>query len=683
MAKDYSVNTVKSLIKNLGSESWIVRQKTALILSEFGEMILPYLAKAVFSPNSDVCYWSIRVMGMIGLPSIRYLEKLLSSDDIGIKLAAIGTLGEIKSQRCTRLLLTRLGKEKWKVSNEIVNSLVKLGKGVIKELEPYTKSKNEDIRYWVTILLGRFGDVSIPYLASLSKSRGKKIRFYAAKSLGEVKSVKALPILIKLLEDKNWSVRTMAVQSIKNYGPPIIDFLVELLEKNYNERNFFIVSSIISDLGSGVIRKLLNLVRKDVGSIPFIVEKLLMNINQDDIKFQLIDLLDDPDDEIKSLALTFIGKLKIENATDQIFRLLASKNWKLRKEAANAIVELSGKHNIERLKVCIRDKDENVRYWAAKTLGMIGDDAILPLISALADKDSDIRYLAIACLAESPNIRSVVPLINCLTDDSWHIRLQAAETLVRIGNISLTELVKYLNSPDPDIKYWCNWVISNIGDSAVPVLANVLKETKDKEMKLYAAFALAEIGDSRAIPSLLDSLKNEMNSWVKKYSATALGKLRSKKGLELMLNLLPYERDDVAQWFVDIIKKNVENILPLVKKRVTNLEKPKIAAYYVQILSEGISSETAKLLIPMFVTEEDKLIDEIKKALSNIGKNAIKPLCEGLISDEWSIRKYCSDVLVELGKQALPALQIVMKIESKNAKYWANTTIRKIKTNIK
>lgn len=680
MVKDYSVNTVKSLIKNLGSDSWIVRQKTAAILAEFGEMILPYLASAVNSQNKDVCYWSIRVMGMIGIPSIRYLEELLDHEETGLKLAAIGALGEINSPRCVRLLLSRLGKEKWKISNEIVNSLVRLGKIVIKELEPYTKSKDEDIRYWVTILLGRFGDISIPYLAGLSTSRGKNIRFYAAKALGEVKSKKALPILIKLLEDKNWSVRKMAVQSIKNYGPPIIDFLVELLENNYNERNFYIVSSIISDLGPGIIRKLLNLVRKDVGSVPFIVEKLLMNINKDEIQFQLIDLLDDSDDEIKGVAITFVGKLKLTSASDKLFSLLGSKNWKLRKEASAAIVALGGKENIERLKVCIRDKDENVRYWAAKTLGMIGDDAILPLISALADKDSDIRYLAIACLAESPNIRSVVPLINCLTDDSWHIRLQAAETLVKIGNLSLGELVKYLNSPDPDVKYWCNWVISKIGDSAVPVLANVLKETKDKEMKLYAAFALAEIGDDRAIPSLIDSLKNDMNSWVKKYSATALGKLKSTEGAELMLNLLPYERDDVAQWFVDIIKGNLEKVMPLIQSRITSIDKPKILSYYVQILSEGKSAETAKMLIPLFVNEDDKLIEELKKSLEAIGENAIKPLCEGLVSEEWSIRKYCSDVLVSIGKPALPALQIIMNLEDKNAKYWSNTTIRKIKT---
>ena len=77
-----------------------------------------------------------------------------------------------------------------------------------------------------------------------------------------------------------------------------------------------------------------------------------------------------------------------------------------------------------------------VEFWAK-----IGKAAILPLIKALKDKDSDVRKNAVISLGKIGDSRAVIPLIKTLTDqDSW-VRKEAARAL---GVSNTTIMFKHL-----------------------------------------------------------------------------------------------------------------------------------------------------------------------------------------------------------------------------------------------
>jgi HEAT repeat protein len=88
---------------------------------------------------------------------------------------------------------------------------------------------------------------------------------------------------------------------------------------------------------------------------------------------------------------------------------------------------------IEALISALKDKDSDVRLGACVALGIIGNPkAVEPLIEALKDENGNVCSLAAVALGEIRDERAVEPLIDALSRrDS---RVEAAQALGRIGS---------------------------------------------------------------------------------------------------------------------------------------------------------------------------------------------------------------------------------------------------------
>lgn len=77
-----------------------------------------------------------------------------------------------------------------------------------------------DSRYRARQELVKYGAESVPYLVeALRGERDYTVRTEAGLALSAIGNA-AVPPLIKLLEDKNWSVRYVAIEAISDIGPP-------------------------------------------------------------------------------------------------------------------------------------------------------------------------------------------------------------------------------------------------------------------------------------------------------------------------------------------------------------------------------------------------------------------------------------------------------------------------------
>ena len=185
-------------------------------------------------------------------------------------------------------------------------------------------------------------------------------------------------------------------------------------------------------------------------------------------------------------------------------------------------------------------KDKGVRASAAEALVKIGAPAVEPLIAALKDKDSDVRYAAAKALGEIKDPRAVEPLIAALKDESSSVRRAAAEALGKIGDPRAVEpLIAVPKDYYSGVRYAVTKALVKIGAPAVEPLIAALKDkdSKDSDVRQAAAEALGEIKDPRAVEPLIAALKDG-DSDVRKAAAKALGEIKDPRAVEPLIAAL-------------------------------------------------------------------------------------------------------------------------------------------------
>lgn len=122
-------------------------------------------------------------------------------------------------------------------------------------------------------------------------------------------------------------------------------------------------------------------------------------------------------------------------------------------DAAMAALVRIGRPAVPPLLEALKNKEWYVRMNAAETLGKIGDSSAIPALArAFIDRDQGVREAATEALAKmgSPAFPT---LIECLTAKSTNARLCAVEALGSSGDSSVvTAIIKVLKDPNEEVR---------------------------------------------------------------------------------------------------------------------------------------------------------------------------------------------------------------------------------------
>ena len=122
----------------------------------------------------------------------------------------------------------------------------------------------------------------------------------------------------------------------------------------------------------------------------------------------LIDLVEnDSSDEVRESAIYGIGHLQLAKGVTAVGKFVCSPNKRIRKAIAFAFGRTGGFEAVQSLVQLCKDKDEDVRNWAAFGLRMLNSEEVKydssemrnVLVSLLNDSNSEIREEAICALA--------------------------------------------------------------------------------------------------------------------------------------------------------------------------------------------------------------------------------------------------------------------------------------------
>lgn len=199
--------------------------------------------------------------------------------------------------------------------------------------------------------------------------------------------------------------------------------------------------------------------------------------------------------------------LEEERIKDEIeiqIDLLQDPDWAVRREAVITLGEMGDERCVEPLIKSLQDGDWQVREVAIEALGMVGSPAVDPLIRLTRSWDH--RKAALRALGKIKDERVLDPLINQLRSDEFGE--DATDALVDLGSPAVEKLVSALGDKDENIRKQAVIALGRIQDpAAIEPLVEKLKD-KDWFTRLTAAAALEKIGDERGREAIKPLLKD-------------------------------------------------------------------------------------------------------------------------------------------------------------------------------
>jgi HEAT repeats len=226
------------------------------------------------------------------------------------------------------------------------------------------------------------GDVG-EQTARLSSGR-KWRRATAAFALGDMGSSRAVPDLLRALNDRSRDVRMAAVRSLGRLGAT--EAIGSLVAAGVDGRVPRDVANLaLLDIGSSAVPELLALTQQTEPAVRASAVELIGLLGSASDADPILELLTDPAASVRVAAVGALGRLGAGQARDALMRALEDRVPSVRVAAATALGEIGGRQASAALLPIARSDTFDAARAAAEALGRINPRMV---IEAAAEPDS-------------------------------------------------------------------------------------------------------------------------------------------------------------------------------------------------------------------------------------------------------------------------------------------------------
>ena len=190
---------------------------------------------------------------------------------------------------------------------------------------------------------------------------------------------------------------------------------------------------------------------------------------------------------------------------DSFFDQLKHPNPNLRADAMLSIANQSNAQVIERLIGILDETDVTYRRAAVKTLGVIGHDAVAPIVEQLLhSKNVTVRSSCAKALAQ----------------------ISVNHPTIQFPEEGLQGLKTAVGDPNPVVHIASVMALGTMGSAAFEILKDILDTTSNPAAAVAVVNALADLKDERSVEVLQNAAANDsLDSYVQESAVSALSRL--------------------------------------------------------------------------------------------------------------------------------------------------------------
>lgn len=390
--------------------------------------------------------------------------------------------------------------------------------------------------------LTRMGSQAVEPLVELLQGADEPTAVDCLYLLGEIQDRRAVPTLVKYLDDRRSKVRMYAVTALLSVGgPQAVESVLSRLTRENKELQGFMAESLLRYGRRSVDPVIQNLGSRD----PKAREQaafLLGGLGDARAVDGLVRALQDADPAVRRNAAFALGELSgayagTEWVAAALTRTLADRVEAVAEAARGALVRYGEDAVPALLEVC-RGGEPRTMVVALHALREIGSPAAEEvMIDLLRHPQRAVRVGAAAGLVSSGSGRAVEPLLDALRDDD--LRWFAILALERVGPEN-PDLFLTTQPNDPTLSLRTQ-ILVRLGPQVVPQLTEYLRGDH-LARKAVALWTLGEIGDARSIHDIVGLLGDDNLGWL---AGRALGRM-GEEGLPALKRYLESPSSDTG-----------------------------------------------------------------------------------------------------------------------------------------
>lgn len=441
------------------------------------------------------------------------LQKLHSES----KASALEALNSLESsmeegwepdEASIKSLIDGLAHPVWIVRSKLFELLARFHEKVLPYLGDALVSENEDLQYWTLQVYASVAERTREQVSTTSDAAEKKrlsnflgriIRRLTSAApkmsesnlqalltgLGRVKEESLIPFLLEQLSSNRWVIRSEASRALMDIGSPVVPHVRKLILEGSRDQSYW--SFVI--LGNLLAEKAIDPFYRVISSKEY-------------------------SEEVRIYALAGLKQIQSASIIPYLIKCLSSDLWILRAQASETLI-LYKEEVTDSLLECLSSKDQNVRFWALKTLAEVVTERDIDKIEDyLKMPDQELRFYTISALAKIGSERSIRCISTCFSDEAWMIRKHAADSLVALGEVVIQPLVSILReNQDLDEKiFWILQIFSALKVRTVLPALRQLLMSGTRDYRLYATRAIAQIPGEESVELLIAGFSSEF--WV-------------------------------------------------------------------------------------------------------------------------------------------------------------------------